>query len=81
MCGGRPGRRTKSTTASVAPALGWCCKEHTFYQPINLGAARHRPAATPGILATLPEEAYRKGLAQRLAVRTQGALRPSSARR
>ena len=35
---------------------------------------RHRPATRAGILATLPAEAYRKGLAQlATAVRAQGA--------
>ena len=54
--------------------FGVVLQEHTFYQPINLGAANVIAQRRAGILATLPAEAYRKGLAQlATAVRAQGA--------
>jgi hypothetical protein len=54
--------------------FGLVLQEHTFYQPISLGAADAIAQRREGILATLPEEAYRKGLAElAAAVRTQGA--------
>jgi len=54
--------------------FGLVLQEHTFYQPISLGAAHAIAQRCAGILATLPEEAYRKGLAQlAAAVQAQGA--------
>ncbi len=41
-------------------------KEHSFYQPVSLGAAYAIAQQRPGLLATLSDEAYQRGL-ERLA--------------
>jgi hypothetical protein len=54
--------------------FGLVLQEHAFYQPISLGAAHAIAQRREGILATLADDAYHKGLAQlAAAVRTQGA--------
>ena len=47
-------------------------KEHSFYQPVSLGAAHAIAQQRPGLLATLSDDAYQKGL-ERLA--TEAASR------
>jgi site-specific DNA recombinase len=55
-------------------------REHTFRQPVSLGAALEIARRRPGLLAALPDEAYEKGLRSLEAAveaRGAGSLEPS----
>ncbi len=61
----------KFSTALREAGFGVKLKEHSFYQPISLAAAHAIAQQRPGLLASLSDDAYQKGLA-RLAAEAAG---------
>ncbi len=61
----------KFSTALREAGFGVKLREHSFYQPISLAAAHAIAQQRPGLLASLSDDAYQKGLA-RLAAEAAG---------
>jgi hypothetical protein len=47
----------------VLTGFGLVLQEHAFYQPVSLAVAHALAGRRTGILATLDDEAYKKGMA------------------